>query len=286
VACVRADHQGLEKRQRRASSLRTWRWRERRSPCSSCPTTHPPYVPRPSAVDHLDRDMLQRLTCSRTATVVCVVCTSGSLRAERGVGDGCEWRSAVGFGRLHREPGGAPWAGGSVSSMAALSGFKAVARLTSDELTRLTARRMAGANAAKRRAASRRLKATRASASRMAGENGAKRRAVPSQLILVARSDARRMAGANGAKRRAAPSPLKATRITASRIWWRQAVPAQGLHQGGSRRHGALRVAWRWQTVPRGGPPQGSSNRRHATLVMNLQFSILMAQTTDPSSWH
>jgi hypothetical protein len=24
----------------------------------------------------------------------------------------------------------------------------------------------------------------------------------------------------------------------------------------------------------------------HATLVMNLQFSILMAQTTDPSSWH
>ena len=36
-------------------------------------TTHPPYVPRPSALDHLDRDMLQRLTCSRTATVVCVV---------------------------------------------------------------------------------------------------------------------------------------------------------------------------------------------------------------------
>jgi hypothetical protein len=41
--------------------------------CPSCPTTNPPYVPRPSAVDHLDRDMLQRLACSRTATVVFVV---------------------------------------------------------------------------------------------------------------------------------------------------------------------------------------------------------------------
>jgi hypothetical protein len=54
----RTDHQGLEKRQRRASSLRTWRWRARKSPCPSSPTTHPPYVPRPSAVDHVDRDML------------------------------------------------------------------------------------------------------------------------------------------------------------------------------------------------------------------------------------
>jgi hypothetical protein len=43
---------------RRASSLRTWRWRVRRSPCPSSPTTHPPYVPRPSAVDHVDRNML------------------------------------------------------------------------------------------------------------------------------------------------------------------------------------------------------------------------------------
>jgi hypothetical protein len=55
---------------RRASSLRTWGLRARRIPCPSCPTTYPPYVPRPSALDHLDRDMLQRLTCSRTATVV------------------------------------------------------------------------------------------------------------------------------------------------------------------------------------------------------------------------
>ena len=29
-----------------------------------------------------------------------------------------------------------------------------------------------------------------------------------------------------------------------------------------------------------------SALRRHRALVMNLQFSILMAQTTDPSSWH
>jgi hypothetical protein len=70
VACVRADHQGIWRSGRRASSLRTWRWRLRRSSCPSCPTTNPPYVPRPSAVDHLDRDMRQRLTYSRTATVV------------------------------------------------------------------------------------------------------------------------------------------------------------------------------------------------------------------------
>ena len=46
---------GFGEAARRASSLRTWRWRVRRSPCPSCPTTHPPYVPRPSAVDHVDR---------------------------------------------------------------------------------------------------------------------------------------------------------------------------------------------------------------------------------------
>jgi hypothetical protein len=28
-----------------------------------------------------------------------------------------------------------------------------------------------------------------------------------------------------------------------------------------------------------------AADRRHAALVMNLQFSILMAQTTDPSNW-
>jgi hypothetical protein len=67
---VRTGHQRAAPR---ASSLRTWRWRLRRSLCPPCPTTNPPCVPRPSAVDHLARDMLQRLTCSRTATVVSVV---------------------------------------------------------------------------------------------------------------------------------------------------------------------------------------------------------------------
>jgi hypothetical protein len=51
--------------------------------------------------------------------------------------------------------------------------------------------------------------------------------------------------------------------------------------------------------VTEGGLPQVGRRRRHASLVMNLQFSILMhaslvmnlqfsilmAQTTDPSSW-
>ena len=76
---------GFGEAARRASSLRTWRWRVRRSPCPSSPTTHPPYVPRPSAVDHLDRDMLQRLTCSHCHRCVgCPVSTTGSLGAERG----------------------------------------------------------------------------------------------------------------------------------------------------------------------------------------------------------
>jgi hypothetical protein len=40
-----------------ASSLRTWRW----SPCLSIlPDFTPTYVRPPIALDHLDRDMLQR----------------------------------------------------------------------------------------------------------------------------------------------------------------------------------------------------------------------------------
>ena len=39
---------------------------------SILPDYTPTYVPRPSAVDHVDRDMLQRPTCSRTATGVSV----------------------------------------------------------------------------------------------------------------------------------------------------------------------------------------------------------------------
>jgi hypothetical protein len=93
------------------------------------------------------------------------------------------------------------------------------------------------------------------------------------------------------------------------RARWGQAVPAPGLPQVSSRRHGALRVAWRRQAVPARGLPyccsrrhaelrgawrgqavparglQQVGSRRYRTLVMNLQFSILMAQTTDPSSW-
>jgi hypothetical protein len=72
VACSNRPS-GFGEAARRASSLRTWRWRVRRSLCPSSATTHPPYVPRPSAVDHLDRDMLLRLTCSRTAILVCVM---------------------------------------------------------------------------------------------------------------------------------------------------------------------------------------------------------------------
>jgi hypothetical protein len=50
-------------------------------------------------------------------------------------------------------------------------------------------------------------------------------------------------------------------------------------------RDAPLQRAWRGQTLPARGLYQVCS-RRHAPLVMNLQFSILMAQTTDPSSWH
>jgi hypothetical protein len=62
-------------------------------------------------------------------------------------------------------------------------------------------------------------------------------------------------------------------------------VPAGGLPQVRYRRYRALRLAWRRQALPARGLPQGGSNRRHTALVMNLQFSILMAQTTDPSGW-
>jgi hypothetical protein len=45
----------------------------------------------------------QRLTCSRTATVVCPVCTIGSLRAERGLGGAViARRSELGFRGKHR----------------------------------------------------------------------------------------------------------------------------------------------------------------------------------------
>jgi hypothetical protein len=58
------------------------------------------------------------------------------------------------------------------------------------------------------------------------------------------------------------------------------------LDRGSVAVHGRLRGAWRGQALPDAGLPRGRCSRgRHAPLVMNLQFSILMAQTTDPSSW-
>jgi hypothetical protein len=73
---------------------------------SILPDYAPTVRPRPSAVDHLDRDMLQRLTCSRIATS-CVwfpMCTSGSLRAEWG------WVTAVDGAQQFKI-----WAGTTVS---------------------------------------------------------------------------------------------------------------------------------------------------------------------------
>jgi hypothetical protein len=57
-------------------------------------------------------------------------------------------------------------------------------------------------------------------------------------------------------------------------------VPRGVLHQIRCRRHGVLQGARGRQALPDGGLLQVRS-RRHGTLVMNLQFSILMAQTTD-----
>jgi hypothetical protein len=51
--CSSRPSTGCGEAARRAISLRTWGLRARRSPCPPCPTTQPPYVPRPSAVDHL-----------------------------------------------------------------------------------------------------------------------------------------------------------------------------------------------------------------------------------------
>ena len=69
--CVRADHQGLEKRHdKQPANLAVEGAGEF---LSILPDYTPTVRPRPSAVDHLQRDMLQRLTCSRTATVVCGV---------------------------------------------------------------------------------------------------------------------------------------------------------------------------------------------------------------------
>jgi hypothetical protein len=92
----------------------------RRSSCPSTPTTHPPYVPRPSALDHLDRDMLNPtsdlLSHWPPSCMWCPVYTSGALRTERGwvtaVTGAVSWVSAA--ATPCNEPGGMPWASSRV----------------------------------------------------------------------------------------------------------------------------------------------------------------------------
>jgi hypothetical protein len=117
-------------------------------------------------------------------------------------------RSELGF-RRRSEPGGGPWAGGSVSWRKAASGLFVAARST--------VARMAGAGGARRRAAPRQLlEAARIIARRMAAANAARRRAVSvsSRRMEAARSVARRMEGAGGARRRTASRQLEPTRAT------------------------------------------------------------------------
>jgi hypothetical protein len=85
------------------------------------------------------------------------------------------------------------------------------------QAARSTARRMAGASDAKRRAAPSPLKATQLLVSRMAGAGAASTRATSRRLEAI-RSIVSRMAVASAAKRRAAPSRLEATRNTVSRM--------------------------------------------------------------------
>jgi hypothetical protein len=178
---------------RSASSLRTWRWRVRRSPCPSCPTTNPPYVPRPSAVDHLARDMLQRLTCSRTATscVRCPMCTSGALRTERGWVMAVEGRTVPAHGMLQ---GSSRRHTPHSNAHGGASGANTRAAPMQLETTRASAWRMEAANGANTTAAPRGLKATRSIVSHTAGAAGARRWAA-SPLLDPARSIACRMAG-------------------------------------------------------------------------------------------
>ena len=80
MECVRTDHQGLEKRESAEESL------------SILPDYAPTVRPPPSAVDHLDENMLNPTSdlLSHCHRRVCVVSkTSGALRTERG------WVAAV-----------------------------------------------------------------------------------------------------------------------------------------------------------------------------------------------
>jgi hypothetical protein len=177
------------------------------------------------------------------------------------------------------------WAGGSVSWRAARSELCQAARLTAGRMVeagaastraaprpllqaaRPIASRTAEAGATSTRAASLLLK-THTTAWRMAEATVASTRAAPRPLLQAARptSDELTVLYSNGpddkvnaplhrARRRQA-QPTRGLPHCCSRhaplrgAWWGQTVSAQGLLQVGSRRHGALHLAWRRQAVP------------------------------------
>jgi hypothetical protein len=117
--------------------------------------------------------------------------------------------------------------------------------------------------------------------------HGGGRRCQTEDCLKSARGDTGHCSAHGGGRRCQTEDCLKSARGDTQH--WRmagEALPAKRLHHVSSRRYAALLCAWRWQALPDGGLLQGGSCRRHASLVMNLQSSILMAQMTDPSSWH
>jgi hypothetical protein len=175
--------------------------------------------------------MLQRLTCSRTATVVCLMSGvhCGSLRAERGVGDGCEWNVAVSWGFGDTEKVRGAWRSAMGKRQCEEEGCS---KQAAD----------GGTQQCKAHGGGRRCQ--HEGCTKAAATGGTQR--------CIAHGGGKRCQhegcskGAEGGTQQC-------------KTWGRQALSAQGLHQVCSRPHWAL--------------------------VMNLQFSILMAQTTDPSSW-
>jgi hypothetical protein len=160
------------------------------------------------------------------------MCTSGSLRAERGWVAVVMARRSWVWAAPTVDLGGVPWAGGSVSWRATPSGLLVVARRT---------------------------------ASHMAGANGASRRAVPSQLLQAGRptSDELTVLYSNGPDDRSVKLALGYAPL--HRSWKGQTVSGGGLLQWGCRRHGPLQGAWWWQALPARGLPYGCT-RQHAAL--------------------
>jgi hypothetical protein len=93
-----------------------------------------------------------------------------------------------------------------VSRTAGASGAKKRAASRGLKATRVPASRTAEASGAKRRAASSQLEATRVPARRMVAGGAASTWAAPRELLVAAHSAARRMAGASAASKTAAPS--------------------------------------------------------------------------------